>query len=305
MTISPVLGAATISAAAVGAWWSLTGDRRLARTVTRNLHAGLSEVPAAAGSGAPRTVSPRVPLSKRVATEARRLTPNAMTEGLNRRILMAGMSSRWPLERTLAAKILLGILGLLLGFLLITTGNPIGIIYGPAAPLVCFFGPDLVLRMKAKKRQHEIRLALPDTLDQITVCVEAGLGFEGAMARTAKTGEGPLADEILRTLQDIQLGVPRKDAMRRLADRSEVEELRHFVLAIIQAEGYGVPIARVLRIQSSELREKRRQSAEEQAMKIGIKMLFPLVFCILPTVFIVILVPAIFRLMSSLGGTKL
>jgi tight adherence protein C len=147
-------------------------------------------------------------------------------------------------------------------------------------------------------------VALPDTLDQVTVCVEAGLGFEGALARAARSGSGPLADEIVRTMQDIQLGVPRKDALRRLGDRNGVEELRRFVLAVVQAEGYGVPIARVLRLQAAELREKRRQSAEEHAQKIGIKLLFPLVTCILPTVFIVILGPAIIGLMNGLATPR-
>ena len=182
-----------------------------------------------------------------------------------------------------------------------TGGTAAGVLFGLSLPIVMFFAPDEILRLKAVERQKRIRIALPDTLDQITVCVEAGLGFEGALARAAKTGDGPLAEEIVRTLQDVQLGVPRKEAMRGLADRNSVDELKQFVLAIIQAEGFGIPIARVLRIHANELREKRRQAAEERAMKISVKMLLPLVTCILPTVFIVMIGPAIFELAGSLS----
>ena len=230
----------------------------------------------------------------------RRLTPASAVESLNARILRAGMSSRWPLERTLAAKFLLGAFGAVFGLLFVTSGKFVSVLFGLVLPVFGFFGPDLVLRAKAKERQKRIRVSMPDTLDQITVCVEAGLGFEAAMARAARTGDGPLADELLRTLQDVQLGVPRREAIARLGERNDVDELRHFVHAIVQAEGFGVPMARVLRVQSSELRDKRRQEAEERAMKVSIKMLFPLVFCILPTTFIVILAPAIIRLAASL-----
>jgi len=250
---------------------------------------------------APPSERAEVPLIERVAHVARRLTPAGAIDGLNRRIMRAGMSSSWPVDRTLAAKLILGGVGAVLGLLLMTGGTAAGVLFGLSLPIVMFFAPDEILRLKAVERQKRIRIALPDTLDQITVCVEAGLGFEGALARAAKTGDGPLAEEIVRTLQDVQLGVPRKEAMRGLADRNSVDELKQFVLAIIQAEGFGIPIARVLRIHANELREKRRQAAEERAMKISVKMLLPLVTCILPTVFIVMIGPAIFELAGSLS----
>jgi tight adherence protein C len=303
MSVSVLVGAAAVAGSAAVLWRTVFDGGSVRRRVAQNLVGGLPVVGAGAATEEPAGPA-SVTLSERLADLARRTAPAAITGGVNRRILRAGMSSKWTVERTLVVKGVLGVVGLFLGFAMITSGNPIGVVYGMAAPFVFFYGADLMLGLKATGREKQIRLALPDTLDQITVCVEAGLGFEAAMARCAKTGQGPLADELLRTLQDVQLGVPRKEAMRRLADRSDVEELRHFVLAIIQAEGYGVPIARVLRIQSSELREKRRQEAEERAVKVGIKMLFPLVLCILPTVFIVILSPAIFRLMDSLHGNN-
>jgi tight adherence protein C len=170
------------------------------------------------------------------------------------------------------------------------------------APVIGWFAPDGLLGGRADRRQKAIRQALPDTLDQVTISVEAGLGFEAALARTARSGEGPLAEELLRTLQDVQAGMSRAEAMKRLVDRTDVDELRHFVLAIVQAESYGVPIAQVLRVQSHELRVKRRQQAEERAQKLPVKILFPVVLCILPTMFIVLLGPAAIRVANTLGG---
>lgn len=303
MSMTPVLGSAALSGAAITMWFTIAGDRRSSRRAVRNLRAGIATTDlrqhqlAAPASG--RVVLPAI---GRLAGALRSATPASSVERLNTSITRAGMSATWPVERTLTAKLLLGVAGTILGLLLLSTGTPIGVLYGLSLPPLLFFGPNIVLSAKARQRQRKVRNALPDTLDQITVCVEAGLGFESAMARAARTGEGPLADELVRTLQDVQLGVPRKDAIRGMAERSDVDELRQFVTAIVQAEGFGVPIARVLRIQSTELREKRRQEAEERAMKISIKMLFPLVTCILPAVFIVMLGPAVFQLVNSLGS---
>jgi tight adherence protein C len=302
MTADAVLGATAVSGAAVTMWWTVAGERRLTRRAARNLRSGLEPVTdgrelALAAPASERAVVPAV---HRAARAAVRLTPSGSVDKLNRRIAMAGMSSRWPVDRTLAAKVMLAAVGVVFGLVLISAGG-LGVLVGLTVPFALYGAPDFYLQTKANDRQGRVRVALPDTLDQITVCVEAGLGFEAAMARASRTGEGPLADEIVRTLQDIQLGVPRRDAMRGLSDRNDVDELRQFVQAIVQAEAYGGPIAKVLRIQASELREKRRQAAEERAMKISIKLLLPLVFCVLPCVFIVILAPALISLVHSLG----
>lgn len=300
---SVMLGSLALSGSGVVLWWSVAGDRRRRGQAARNLRTGLGPAPDLRSQLLELPASERVvvPLATRVALAVRRATPAGMVERLNAKILLAGRAGEWPVDRVLTAKLLLGVAGTLLGLLFLSTGSALAMLYGLILPPASFFGPDLLLGAKGKKRQRQIRLALPDTLDQVTVCVEAGLGFEAALARAGRSGEGPLADEIVRTMQDIQLGVPRKDALRRLADRNGVDELRRFVLAVIQAEGYGVPIARVLRLQAAELREKRRQAAEEHAQKISIKLLFPLVTCILPVVFIVILGPAIFGLMEAMG----
>jgi tight adherence protein C len=160
------------------------------------------------------------------------------------------------------------------------------------AAAVGYLGPDAVLSRIATARQLAISNALPDTLDQLTICVEAGLGFDSAMARTSRSLKGPLADEIRRLLQDLRVGVPRTEALDGMLARTDVPELRQFVHAIIQAESYGVPVSRVLRAQAAEQREKRRFRAEERAMKLPVKVIFPLVFCILPVLFIVVIGPA-------------
>jgi tight adherence protein C len=172
-----------------------------------------------------------------------------------------------------------------------------------ALALAGYLLPDMLLRVRAKRRQEHIRGQLSDTLDQMTICVEAGLGFEGAMARAGRSGHGPLADELIRTLQEMQLGASRAQALRSLADRTEVAELRQFVLALTQAESYGLPLATTLRIQAAELRIKRRQRAEEHAMKIPVKLIFPLVLCILPSMFVVIIGPVVIRLTRFFAGS--
>ncbi len=136
----------------------------------------------------------------------------------------------------------------------------------------------------------------------MTVTVEAGLAFDGAMARAGRSGDGPLHRELSRTMQDVQAGMTRSEALKSLVARTEVDDLRNFVQGVVQAEAYGVPIARVLRIQASEMRVKRRQRAEEAAMKLPVKILFPIMLFILPVIFIVLLGPAGIRISQTLGG---
>jgi tight adherence protein C len=164
--------------------------------------------------------------------------------------------------------------------------------------------PDFLASQRADARRRRIQQELPDTMDQLTIAVEAGLGFEAALLRVAHQGTGPLAEELRRTMQDIQLGMARSEALEALGSRTSVTDLQRFVAAIRQAERYGLPVANVLRTQAAELRDKRRQRAEEHAMKIPVKVLFPLIFCILPTLFVVILGPGAIRFMQTggLGG---
>ncbi|HEX2119613.1 MAG TPA: type II secretion system F family protein, partial [Acidimicrobiales bacterium] len=163
-----------------------------------------------------------------------------------------------------------------------------------------YIAPEFWLGRKIRARGYAMTLQLPDALDLLTISVEAGLGFDAALARTAKTGSGPLAYEVSQMLQELRVGVPRREALESLVARTDVADLRRFVHAVTQAELYGVPISRVLRSQATEQREKRRFRAEERAMKLPVKVIFPLVFCILPALFIVVLGPAYVNLTNGL-----
>jgi tight adherence protein C len=161
--------------------------------------------------------------------------------------------------------------------------------------------PDLLLLSRGQERQQAIGLELADTLDQMTIAVEAGLGFESAIARVGRNGKGPLAEELVRTLQDIAVGQPRREAYLALAERTGVRDLRRFIRAVVQADQFGVSIADVLRTQSHEMRLKRRQRAEQKAMQIPVKVIFPLILCILPTLFIVLLGPVVLSVVGMTG----
>jgi tight adherence protein C len=168
--------------------------------------------------------------------------------------------------------------------------------------LSCWLGwrvPDIWLAIATKKRQTEIQLVLPDMIDLITISVEAGLGLYAAIQRVSMSFDNPLSDEFLRSLQEARLGRTNNEALRDLVRRADVEDLTMFISSLIQAETLGVPIANVLRAQTERLRDKRRQRAREQAQKAPLKMLFPLVFFIFPALFVVILGPAMLRIMDN------
>ena len=163
-----------------------------------------------------------------------------------------------------------------------------------------FMYPDVLVNRKIEDRQKEISRKLPDILDLLVISVEAGLGFEQALDRTCTAVPGALSDEFRRMLHEIRIGATRADALRAMADRTDVPELRAFILAMLQADTFGVSISRLLRSQADEMRIKRRLRAQEQAQKAPVKMLFPLVFCIFPSIFVVILGPAMINISRSL-----
>jgi len=288
-----VIGAAVAAAAAV----PLLGWAMLARTdpaidrARENLTRGI-ELPgdSAVGRSGPGALS-RV---------ARSLTPGGTVARLNRLASRAGRPAAWPVPKLVAAKLVLGLVAGALG-LLVATARPSALTIGLAVvvTLVAYFLPELLLHSRGQERQEAIGLELADTLDQMTIAVEAGLGFESAMARAGKNGKGPLAEELVRTLQDIAVGQPRREAYLALAERTGVPDLRRFIGAVVQADAYGVSIADVLRTQAQEMRLKRRQRAEEKAMQIPVKVIFPLILCILPTLFIVLLGPAVMDMIAA------
>ena len=231
---------------------------------------------------------------------SRRLTPTAYEAKLDRWLSLAGRPVSLPLERLIIAKPLLAFAGALVGLLMFSRApSPHVIALGLFLTALLYFLPDLLVYNKGIKRQQEIELELPNTLDQLLISVEAGLGFESAMARAGGYGGGALAQELMRTLQDIQVGRPRQEAYDAMAQRSSVQDLRSFVRAIVQADKYGIGIAKVLRTQAKQARVKRRQRAEEKAMKLPVKVLFPLLLCIFPVLFIVLLGPAAIKIVEA------
>ncbi|MEJ7771780.1 MAG: type II secretion system F family protein [Geodermatophilaceae bacterium] len=233
---------------------------------------------------------------------ARRLTPGGSVRRLERLLMRAGRPPAWPLDRLLAAKVVLPPVIGALGLLYVSSSpGRIPVLMTVGVTLVAYFLPELLLHSNGQKRSKQIGLELADTLDQMTIAVEAGLGFDSAMARSGKTGKGPLAEELVRTLQDIQVGQSRRQAYEGLVKRTNVPDLRRFVRSVIQADLYGIAVADVLRTQASEMRMKRRQRAEEKAMQIPVKVIFPLMLCILPVLFIVLLGPAAMDIADAFG----
>ncbi|HEX8134695.1 MAG TPA: type II secretion system F family protein [Actinomycetes bacterium] len=244
------------------------------------------------------------PLSTAALAVGRRCTPAGWREATRRRLAMAGSPGSWDEDRVLVAKVAGLALGAVagLGMLAVGLAWPLRLLVLAGLGALGYHVPNVVLANAVQRRQASLRRALPDSIDLLTICVEAGLGFDAALAQVAKSTTGPLADELYRTLQEVQLGRSRNEAMRNLAARCDVPELSAFVLAMVQADVFGVSVAGVLRIQAGEMRVKRRQLAEERAMKVPIKVLFPVLFCIFPALFVVILGPAIMRIAAIFAG---
>lgn len=255
------------------------------------------------------------PFSERVLKPGRgrlvaighRLTPAGRLEKLRQRLEAAGSPAGWDVERVLAVKVLSAVVGFLLGMvvylvldasLLVSVGSTIALV------VVGFFAADLAIYQVGYNRRDRVRKDLPDALDLLTITVEAGLAFDAALTQVSRNTEGPLAEEFTRVLQEMQIGKSRGEALSAMSARITIDELNSFVTAIVQADALGIPIANVLRIQAKEMRIKRSQRAEEQAMKVPVKILFPLIFCIMPALFVVIMGPAGISIFRSFSGTS-
>jgi tight adherence protein C len=244
------------------------------------------------------------PLAVRLSGVAQRMTSPSKLSRTEKRLGMAGNPGNLRTVDFLGMKLVVAGGVAIMGFLLMTVlfGDAgFAIIAAPALGGIGFFMPEFWLSRRIKKRQKAILKAVPDTLDLLTISVRAGLSFDGALAKVVEKTAGPLADEFRRVLAEVRVGRVRRDAMRDVVGRTNVQALTNFIGAIIQAEQLGVPISKVLQIQSEQLRIERRQRAEEMAAKAPIKMLFPLVGCIFPSMFIVILGPAIILIMMNLS----
>ncbi len=235
----------------------------------------------------------------------RRLTPVGYLEKTQRKLMLAGHPGNLDAPGFAVIKFFTTIAGLVLAYFATRAGLAgIQRILVIALPIVLgFAGPDVWLTRKVGERRTAMQRALPDILDLLVISVEAGLGFDAALARVVGTVPGPLSEEFFRMLQETRVGVARRDAMRHLMDRTDLDELRSFLLAMLQAEAFGVAIARVLRVQADEMRVKRRQRAQEKAFGAPVKLVFPLVFCIFPALFIVLLGPAVIQIADVFSGT--
>lgn len=242
-----------------------------------------------------------LPALAKTRSLAAKLSPNGTQEGLGRRLDLAGNPGTWTAERIMGAKgaALLGfaLIGFVLGGLSLR-----GLLFAAIGGALGFFLPDLLLMNAGQKRQEELRLGLADALDMLTVCVEAGQGFDAALMQVAKSTTGPIAGEFARVLSEIQIGKSRGEAFSSLAKRTTVAEAKTFVSALVQADRLGLPIGAVLREQSNQMRLVRRQRAEEKAQKVPVKILFPMLLFIFPALFIVIIGPGAIRIVDTFSG---
>ena len=245
------------------------------------------------------------PLATRLSGFVSRLTSSSFTDRTEKRLALAGNPgdlrvADWLGIKAIAAAVAAGIFFLLFGIL---AGQLLqGIAMAAVGLVFGYVVPEFWLGGRVRKRQKLILLQIPDALDLLTISVRAGLGFDAALGKVVEKMKGPLVDEFRRALAEVRVGKARRDALRDIMPRTEVVPLSNFIGAIIQAEQLGVSISKVLQVQSEQLRIERRQRAEEMAAKAPIKMLFPLVGCIFPSLFIVILGPAIILIIENLGN---
>jgi tight adherence protein C len=244
-----------------------------------------------------------VPVIRRVGEFSARFTPQKAIQDTARKLELAG--NPWPIDAAtfLAIRFILAVVlgGFLVAVVLISPpSNPSdNFMYIGGATFAGFFLPHLMLTSRITRRQKEIRKAMPDALDLLTICVEAGLGFDAAMSKVSEKWENELSLAFTRTIREVQLGKVRRDALKDMSDRLGIPEMTSFVAAIIQSEQLGVSMAKVLRIQSDQMRVKRRQYAEEEAHKAPIKMIIPMALLIFPSILIIILTPAVLQIMGS------
>ncbi|MEX1170363.1 MAG: type II secretion system F family protein, partial [Chloroflexota bacterium] len=247
------------------------------------------------------------PLVARLSGSVSRVTSSSFSERTEKRLALAGNPGDMRVADWLGIKAIGAIIGgILFFFLFVVVGVlslpfPIAVVMAGVGALFGYTIPEFWLGGRVKKRQHAILLMIPDALDLLTISVRAGLGFDAALGKVVEKLPGPLSEEFRRALAEVRVGKQRREALRDIVARTEVAPLTNFIGAIIQAEQLGVSISKVLQVQSEQLRIERRQRAEEQAAKAPIKMLFPLVGCIFPSLFIVILGPALILIALNLG----
>jgi tight adherence protein C len=301
----PVIVTISVLAVALGVFaiGAILGERAQIRESLRRLEG--YQVTGARDQEMLKSFGTRVldPLSGGALSLIRRFTPVGYTDNVRHKLVLAGNPPGFEVDRLLIFKVLGAASGIMwiplvymgLGFKGVTALFALAVLWGGS-----FMFPDLSLGRKIEARKKEIAQKLPDILDLLVISVEAGLGFEQAIDRTSASVPGPLSEEFRRMLQETRVGASRADALRALDERTEVPELRSFVLAMLQADTFGVSISRILRAQADEMRVRRRLAAQELAQKAPIKMLFPLVLCIFPAMFVVVLGPAFISISKNI-----
>ncbi len=245
------------------------------------------------------------PLLTRAQSLGRRLTPEDASERIREKLEKAGNPLGWTVERVMAGKVVgfaVALVVALVVSLILGLGFLLMLGFVVLASLAGYMAPNMYIYQKTYERSDQLGRALPDAIDLLTISVESGLGFDAACAQVARNTDGPLSEEFARMLQEMQIGRGRSAALRSMADRTILPDLRSFVSSMVQADAFGIPVGQVLRVQSSEIRVKRRQWAEEMAQKVPVKILVPLIFCILPCLFIAVLGPAGISVMNSFSG---
>lgn len=242
-----------------------------------------------------------VPLQERATRIGRRLSGADTADRIRRKLDLAGNPSGWTVDRVLGGKVVGAVAGLLFGltFSLMLSAPTTKVVVVLAVAVAGYFAPNLYLYQKGYERAEQLQRGLADAIDLLTISVESGLGFDAAVQQVARNTDGPIAEEFSRLLREMQIGMGRADALRAMGERTNVADVKTFVGAMVQADSFGIPISQVLRVQSSEMRVKRRQRAEEKAQQVPVKITIPLIFCILPTLFIAVMGPAVISIMDS------
>ena len=311
MTILLILGAAMVVlaivlvSAAVGTTAGGDAVSGIDRSVA--LVKALTGAPAELVKEYDKSFSDRImaPFQSKASKLAKRLSGADAPERIRVKLEIAGNPVGWTVERVQSGKVI-GAIALFMISMALTQLMGLGfltrLLVVAGATAVGWLGPNLYLYQKTYDRSNRMERELPDAIDLMTISVESGLAFDAAVQQVARNTDGPLADEFSRVLREMQIGKGRAEALRSLGDRTNVDDLRSFVTAMVQADSFGIPIAKVLRIQSSEMRTKRRQKAEEKAQKVPVKITVPLIFCILPCLFIAVMGPAVIHIMDSFSG---
>ncbi|HEY9565478.1 MAG TPA: type II secretion system F family protein [Nocardioides sp.] len=305
-----VLGAVLIFAALFIVFAAIGGLSAERQGVSRSLEVleAMTSSPEELTKESDKSVSERVmdPLLARTQKLGRRITGADQAERIRAQLDRAGNPKGWTVDRVSSAKILGTIGGLAAAayfVLILIPAWPIAVLIVAGLVVLGFFAPNIYLYNTAQKRNEQILKDLPDALDLLTISVEAGLGFDAALQQVARNTGGPLAGELTRVLQEMQIGRSRSEALRGLGERTSVQDLKSFVSAMVQADAVGIPIAQVLRVQSSEMRTRRRQRAEEKAAQVPVKIMIPVILFILPCLMIVVMGPGILGMIEAFSDT--